>query len=334
MEEFEHLLWHSGLTTDARNYAISQLGSQTFTDIATGLGVCVQTIANIANEFSESEREQRLKTPYRYLSMDEVFISRDADGNARYYWVLNDISTPWKSNNIRVDLGRNKDDVVKRLKELAHSQRVEAVCIDMWKPYRDAIHEAFPSAAVVVDPFHVIQLAQKKMDEVRKSIKCDKALKSAIKDDAYLFSTSLYKLSNDELDRLETYLQVNLALESAYFIVQELMALYRLRDYESVLDYLAHWESSVLKSGLDEMVSILHTVQNWLPYIMNHFIYRISNGKTEGKNHKLRVIDAMGYHYGANAVQACLYAHDTKQEYLKWQNHLRRRTRLSVSAAA
>ena len=25
MEEFEHLLWHSGLTTDARNYAISQL---------------------------------------------------------------------------------------------------------------------------------------------------------------------------------------------------------------------------------------------------------------------------------------------------------------------
>ena len=214
-----------------------------------------------------------------------MFISRDTDGNSRYYWVLNDISTPWKSNNIRVDLGRNKDDVIERLKELAHPERVEAVCIDMWKPYRDAIHEVFPSAAVVVDPFHVIQLAQKKMDEVRKSVKCDKRLKSAIKDDAYLFSTSLFKLSNDELDRLEVYLQADPTLESAYFIVQELMALYRLRDYESALDYLATWESFVLKCGLDGMVSILHTVQNWLPYIMNYFIFRISNGKTEGKNH-------------------------------------------------
>jgi len=334
MEEYEHLLWHRGLTADAQNYVISQIGSQTFTDIAAGLGLCVQTIANIANEFSESEREQRLNMPYRYLSMDEVFISRDADGNSRYYWVLNDISTPWKSNNIRIDMGRNKDDVVKRLKELTHLERVEAVCIDMWKPYRDAIHEVLPSAAVVVDPFHVIQLAQKKMDEVRKSIKCDKRLKSSIKDDAYLLSTSLFKLSSDELVRLEVYLQADPVLESAYFIVQELMAFYNLRDYESALSYLAAWESSVIKNGLDKMMSILHTVQNWLPYIMNHFIFRISNGKTEGKNHKLRVIDAMGYHYGVNAIQSCLYAHDMKQEYLKWQKHLRRKSQADAPSAA
>jgi len=111
MEEFEHLLWHSGLTTDARNYVISQIGNQTFTDIAAGLGLCVQTIANIVNEFSEGERAQRLELPYR------------------------------------------------------------------------------------------------------------------------------------------------------------------LRDYEAALDYLTTWESFVLESGLDEMDSILHTVQNWLPYIMNHFVF-------------------------------------------------------------
>jgi len=72
MEEFEHLPWHSGLTTDARNYITSQIGSQTFTDIAAGLGLCVQTIANIADEFCQNERLQRLDMSYRCLSMDET----------------------------------------------------------------------------------------------------------------------------------------------------------------------------------------------------------------------------------------------------------------------
>jgi len=324
MEEFEHLLWHTGLTTDAQNHILAQIGSRTFTDIAYELGLCTQTVANVATSFGEAERVQRLSTPYRFLSMDEVFISRDADGKSVYYWVLNDISTPWKSNNIRVDLGRSKEDVVKRLKELSHPNRVEAVCIDMWIPYRDAIHEVFPWALVVVDPFHVIQLAQKKMDEVRKGLKLGKKMTAEMKKDACLLSKSLFKLSGDELDRIETYLQADSKLEKAYFIIQELMSFYRIGDYESALDYLASWESDVLESGVEEMISVLHTVQNWLPYILNHFIFRISNGKTEGKNHKIRVIHSMGYHYNVDALQACLYAHDRKQEFHKWLKHQRK----------
>ena len=104
------------------------------------------------------------------------------------------------------------------------------------------------------------------------------------------------------------------------------MGVYRLRDYEDALNYLAVWESDVLKSGIEEMISVLHTVQNWLPYIMNYFVHRITNGKTEGKNHLLRVIDKMGFHYGLTSIQACLYSHDRKQEYLKWQKHLRKQS--------
>ena len=87
----------------------------------------------------------------------------------------------------------------------------------------------------------------------------------------------------------------------------------------------------MIESEIPEKVSVLNTVQNWLPYILNHFIYRISNGKTEGKNHMLRVIDKMGFHYGINALQGCIYAHDRKQEYLKWQKQLRRREKLRNS---
>ena len=280
MEEFMNLPWHSGITEDARRYIISKPGVQTFTELASEVGVCVQTIANIARDFGEVERKTQISGRYRYLSMDEVFITRDENGEAVYYWLLNDISTPWKSNNIRVDKGRNKDDVIKRLHELKHPESVSAVCIDMWKPYRDAITEVMPNAAIVADPFHVVQLAQKAMDEVRKSAKVDNKLKNEMKKNARLFFTSIFKLSGHELDTLEIYLQSDPNLEKAYFIVQELMGVYRLWNYDDALNYLASWESDVLNSGIDGMISVLHTVQNWLPYIMNYFSHRITNGKT------------------------------------------------------
>lgn len=333
MDRFDYLPDQKGMASDAENYIISKLGVQTFTEISAELGVCVQTAANRAGEFGAAEREMQLKGCYRYLSMDEVFITRNQEGEAVYYWLLNDNSKPWKSNNIRIDMGRSKEDVVRRLLELERPESVEAVSIDMWKPYRDAVLEALPQAAVVIDPFHVIQYAQKAMENVRKKAEAAPGLKADMKKDAGLFLTSVFRLSGDELDRLESYLKADHDIESAYFIVQELSELYHLRDYERALNYIAGWETEVLRSGVKEMLDILHTVQNWLPYIMNYFIHRITNGRTEGKNHLLRVIDKMGFHYGLDSIQACIYAHDRKQEYIKWQKHMHKRLKRSTPAA-
>ena len=66
--------------------------------------------------------------------------------------------------------------------------------------------------------------------------------------------------------------------------------------------------------------------RNWLPYILNFFrFHRITNGKTEGRNNLIRQIDRMGFHYGIECFQGFLYAHDRKQEYVKWQRHLRKK---------
>ncbi len=325
MDEFEYLPDQKGMTADADNYILSKLGSLTFTEISSELGICVQTVANRAWEFCEAERALKMQGRYRYLSMDEVFITRNSDGEAEYYWMLNDNSLPWKSNNVRIELGRNKDDVIKRLLELKHTESIIAISIDMWKHYRDAIIEALPHVAIVIDPFHVIQRAQKAMDTVRRKSNVSAELKAEMKKDARLFLTSIFKLSDDELDRLEVYLKADPDIEKSYFIVQELSGFYRHRDFEDALDYLVCWEAEVLKSGVKEMSSVLSTVQNWLPYIMNYFIHRITNGRTEGKNNLLRVIDKMGFHYGLDSIQACIYAHDRKQEYVKWQRHMRKR---------
>ena len=94
-----------------------------------------------------------------------------------------------------------------------------------------------------------------------------------------------------------------------------------IRGCEKALEYLCKWETEVNQSGID--LPVYATVCNWLPYIMNFFHYRITNGKTEGRNNLIRQIDRMGFHYGHDSLQGCIYAHDRRQEYIKWQNHLR-----------
>ena len=334
MDNFENLPDFRSLTQDADNYIISKIGNQPLKALADELGVCVQTIANRAHEYSKVERALQLNGRYTHLSMDEVFISRNADGEALYYWLLNDNSVSWKSNNIRVDEGRKQEDVIKRLQELKYPAHVVSVSIDMWKPYRDAILQVLPQAAIVIDRFHVVKIAQSGMDTIRKRADIPKNLKSEFKKDAGLFLSSIFKLSETELIRLESYLKANKDLETAYFITQELMEFYNLRDYEHALEYLASWETSVTSSGIKEMESILSTVTNWLPYIMNYFIYRVTSGRTEGRNNLLRTIDRMGFHYGVVSLQACLYAHDRRQEYSRWKKHQRKRQLRLLNSAA
>ena len=321
VEEYGFLGKGRSVTTDTENYIVWQLGSMPFSLIATSIGMSVQTIANRATKYGESELKTMLQGHHRYLSMDEVFIGREDDNKHRIYWVLNDISIPWKANNIILDIGRTKEKVIEHLMSLEHRDEVIAVCIDMWEGYKEAIALTLPKAAIVVDRFHVIKLAEKRMNDVRKQSKCSGKDKADMKKDAELFLKSFYKLDAAELERLERYLKLDPYIEKMYYIVQDLLEFYNIRWYDDALEYLCQWESSVIRSNVKEAVSLYETVCEWLPYIMNYFTYRITNGKTEGKNNLIRQIDRMGFHYGLACMRGCLYAHDRRQEYLKWKRY-------------
>jgi len=156
---------------------------------------------------------------------------------------------------------------------------ITAVCIDMWRQYLDAIETVLPNACVVIDGFHVLQLAEREFENLRKRLGNTSDEKKALKTDAKLLSTNLFKLKNDDLDKVEYYLNLYPELEKAYFLHQELYEFYHMRDYEQALQYIANWSEEVLNSEIKELISVLKSIENWLPYIMNKFIHRISNGR-------------------------------------------------------
>ena len=328
VDEYKCLRWRHGVTEEAEHFILKMLGSMPMTLIADQLGLSVQTIANRALEFAQDEKEVMINSHYRYLSMDEVFIGREKDGSHKIYWVLNDNSVSWKSNNIMISIGRTKDDVIGYLKQLKYGNEVKAICIDMWKPYKDAIFEALPNAEVVIDRFHVMKNAEEIINAARKNANCPKKIKDGMKKDCKLFLKYWMKLSEDDMELLDYYLSWDKKLEAIYYQVQEFMDFYNQYNYDQALDYLCQWESKLLKSEvIEELRPLYDTVISWLPYIMNYFLFRITNGRTEGKNNLLRMIDRMGFHYSQVCLQACFYSHDRNQELIKWRRHQRKQER-------
>ena len=319
MERLDELPLYARKVLDVEYAVTYAMAKRTLSDVSDAYGISPQTISRIMTEYCIVEQELSLKGSYRYLSMDEIFYKRNSDGEALYYWVLNDISDYSKVNTIRIELGRNKTDVVDRLKELSNPHKVKAVCIDMWKQYLEAVQEVLPNAYVVVDGFHVLQLAEREFEKIRKRLGNTLNDKKDLKKDAKLFTTNLFKLNDDELDTVETYLKIYPELEIAYFLNQELYEFYNMKDYEQAFNYLVEWSQEVLKSNITEMKSILNTIDNWLPYIMNKFIYRISNGKTEGRNNLIRTIIRQGFHYGLATLKARIFSHDERLNRKLWQ---------------
>jgi transposase len=55
--------------------------------------------------------------------------------------------------------------------ELSARQRrgIEAVCVDMWEPYRLSLEQWVPNCRIVYDKFHIMKRANDAIDEVRRA---------------------------------------------------------------------------------------------------------------------------------------------------------------------
>ena len=55
--------------------------------------------------------------------------------------------------------------------ELTARQRkgIEAACVDMWLPWRQSIEQWAPGCRIIYDKFHIMQHANRAVDEVRRA---------------------------------------------------------------------------------------------------------------------------------------------------------------------
>ena len=146
----------------------------------------------------------------------------------------------------------------------------------------------------------------------------------ALKQEKDLFTTPMEDFSPEKIERLEYWKTQVPLLALAFSLHQRLRGLYRCSSFEDALDHLALWEREVLESGLEPFLKLHSTVWNWLPEIMNRFICKISNAKTEGKNNQLRAMNPQGFGYKIRSLRARTQMKEQQDVLIGWRKYQKR----------
>lgn len=321
----ERLTWlkpYQRLTEHGRTALLYAAADGTFQAVGEDFGRSGQNVkVHVRQHFNETRTDDHSgQTTPVFLGIDEISLAK---GKGSYRLVIYDQTVPWRPELFCIHENRKKEDVIEILQQFPHPERIIGIAIDMWKPYKTAIETALPDVLVVVDAFHVIQASTKALEEVRKQeqARLSKKQSLALKQDKELFAKPLEDLTEEEQERLKNWQQLLPKLALAVSLHQKLRTLYRCRDFEEALSLLAEWEGAVLVSALDAYKKLLGTIWNWLPEIMNRFLCKISNARTEGKNNQLRAMNKQGFGYSVLSLQARMLCKEQQTALNRWREH-------------
>ncbi len=273
------------MTKRLLDYIEQRTLSQTFTSIAHDVGIVEGTVRAIFREQSERNAKHfQIVTP-RWLGIDELYLL----GQPRC--ILANVQ-----ERTVVDLlaSRSQQTVVKWLQRVPHPEQIEAVCMDMWQPYKLAVREVLPRATIVVDRFHVVKMANQAVEQVRKEIRTSLTdrQRRTLMHDRYLLLKRRHDLTEKEILILDTW-KANLpVLAAAYDHKEAFYEVWEASTYEDALKRYFAWQEQTPQEIRFAFTSIALTVETWGDEIFAafHFAGAVTNAYVEALNGMVQVI--------------------------------------------
>jgi transposase len=207
--------------------------------------------------------------------------------------------------------GRNAQTLQAFFDELGpeRAKTIRAVSIDMSGGYEKAIRDNAPQAEVCFDPFHVVRLAQRATDQVRRD-EWNAHERSHTKTGRWIKGTrwsllkSPAKQTIPQLALLGEVQHANKPMFRAFLLKEELRLLYQLEDPSLAPAHLDAWLAWASRSRLDPFVRLARTIRRHHAGILAAIRLGLSNGRLEGLNSRIRLIShrSFGFHSAAPLI--------------------------------
>jgi transposase len=211
--------------------------------------------------------------------------------------------------------GRNARTLQAFFDELGPRRRqsIRAVSIDMSGSYAKAIRDNVPQAEICFDPFHVVRLGQRAVDQVRRDEwnAHDRSRTTTgkwIKGTRWSLLKAPDKQSVRQLALLGEVANANKAMFRAFLMKEELRLLYQLADPALAPVHLDAWLAWASRSRLRPFVKLARTIRRHRDGILAAIRLGLSNGRLEGLNSRIRLIShrSFGFH-SAQPLIALVY---------------------------
>jgi transposase len=171
---------------------------------------------------------------------------------------------------------------------------VEAVAMDMSPAYVKAAKQLIPLAEekIVHDRFHVMQLATKAVDQVRKGEhrKLQEADDNRLTKTKYIWLKSQENLTDQQREKLADIFTLQLETGKAWSYKELLRDLWNHPDASSATQYFHEWYQRVIHTKLTPMKKVARTIKERLANVVSYCTHGITNAVAEGINSKIMAI--------------------------------------------
>ncbi len=270
--------------------------SRTFVEIANEVGLDEASIRRIFRAYSEAlERGNSFMTP-KWLGIDEIHIRRTPR------LILTNIA-----EQTIYDLypSRKQEKVAKYLSNIPNRETIQLVTMDMWLPYKNAVKAILPKAKIIIDKFHVVRMANKAVDDYRKSLSSNlsQTERREMMRSRYILLKRKKDLSEEDKFQLEIWTSNLAMLGLAHELKESFYEIYEARDRHEAARRYWDWQLSVPKELEPTFNDLIRAVKNWETEIFNYFDHRITNAFTESINSVIRKHETAGRGYSFEAVR-------------------------------
>lgn len=183
--------------------------------------------------------------------------------------------------------------------------RVEVVAIDPSASFRSAIEQALPDAAISVDHWHLVRLANLTVTRVRQRVAREQLGHRGRKEDLAWAHRMLLLRAGDRLSpragrRLEQVLlrdDPTGEIGAAWGVKERLRMLLACTDLDTADHARGLLGLAVLGADTNETWRLWETVNAWWTEIKNFIITRVTNARTEAANTSIKHIKRTGRGY-------------------------------------
>lgn len=300
---------HCFITNAVKGHVLSKTaGAQSIKDIARECTVSEATVQRVINQ--EAKKYQCYdRTLPTNLSFDEF---KYASGKLAFEYI--NATTGDILDILSARDGKTVKNHFTSRYHLHEREKVQTISIDMNASYAGFIPCLFPNAKIIIDRFHIIQLINRSMNKTRVKVmnqfntsdgedqkkyrRLKRYWKKILKKESNLSYTtySYYSMFGQRIESaiLSEMLDYDPTLRATYILYQSIIKAVEENDYDKLKEIVNETPSKDVSSLME---TSLKTLRKHLSYIKNTFTYPYSNGRIEGINNKIKVLNRVAYGY-------------------------------------
>ena len=263
--------------------------------VARRFKLAESTVRAIDLRYLERWAAKRRRPALRPMGVDEIHMGK----KQKFLTVVCNLETAEPLWFGRERKQETLDDFFRSQLVSRQRKRMEAVCVDMWEPFRLSIEAWAPQCKIVYDKFHIMQHANDAIDEVRRAefFRQGPKKRGLIKGKKWLLLSRWKNLTVESRGELNRLFQLNRRVFKAYLLKESLEQLWTYRYRGAMLNYLNQWIEQLKWQRLVPFQELAEMLLKHVDGIANYCETKVRFGVVEAVNGNIRMLINRGRGY-------------------------------------